>query len=93
LTTPLQSGAPRRKNLRYGRTTLERIFNFKCVTFERILPVVCLGNLISKNVKNRNKSLYAKNILLAHHFGKKKLFACTKNIIIDMGRIPLFQYD
>jgi hypothetical protein len=28
-----------------GRTTLERIFNFKCVTFERILPVVCLGNL------------------------------------------------
>jgi hypothetical protein len=31
----------------YGRTTFERIFNFKCVTFERILPVVCLGNLIS----------------------------------------------
>jgi hypothetical protein len=42
----------------YGRTTFERIFNFKCVAFERILPVVCLGNLISKNVKNRNKNIY-----------------------------------
>jgi hypothetical protein len=30
----------------------------KCVTFERILPVVYLGNLISKNVKNRNKNIY-----------------------------------
>jgi len=26
--------------------------------FERILPVVYLGNLISKNVKNRNKNIY-----------------------------------
>ena len=27
-------------------------------TFERILPVVYLGNLISKDVKNRNKNVY-----------------------------------
>jgi hypothetical protein len=27
-------------------------------TFERILPVVYLGNLIYKNVKNRNKNIY-----------------------------------
>jgi hypothetical protein len=26
--------------------------------FERILPVVYMGNLISKNVKNRNKDIY-----------------------------------
>ena len=41
-----------------GRTTFERIFNFRCVTFERILPVVYLGNLIYKNVKNRIKNIY-----------------------------------
>jgi hypothetical protein len=34
---------------------------------------------------------YAKNILLAHHFGKKKnVMLALKNIITDMGRIPLF---
>jgi hypothetical protein len=38
--------------------------------------------------------LYAKNQLLAHHFGKTKLFLLAlKNIITDMGRIPLFQYN
>jgi len=37
---------------------------------------------------------YAKNQLLAHHFGKKKFFLLAlKNIITDMGRIPLFQYN
>ena len=57
--TPLLHGGGQ-KGIRdeYGRTTFERIFNFKCVTFERILPVVCLWNLISKNVKNRNKNIY-----------------------------------
>ena len=60
---PCHSVASRRgtnKGIRveYGRTTFEPIFNFKCVTFERILPVVYLGNLISKNVKNRNKNIY-----------------------------------
>jgi hypothetical protein len=33
---------------------------------------------------------YAKNQLLAHHFGKKKQLLALKNIITDMGRIPLF---
>jgi hypothetical protein len=38
--------------------------------------------------------LYAKNQLLAHHFGKKKkLLLALKNIITDMGRISLFQYN
>jgi hypothetical protein len=33
---------------------------------------------------------YAKNQLLAHHFGKKNQLLALKNIITDMGRIPLF---
>jgi hypothetical protein len=36
---------------------------------------------------------YAKNQLLAHHFGKKNQLLALKNIITDMGRIPLFQYN
>jgi hypothetical protein len=35
----------------------------------------------------------AKNQLLAHHFGKKNQLLALKNIITDMGRIPLFQYN
>ena len=33
---------------------------------------------------------YAKNQLLAHHFGKKNQLLALKNITTDMGRIPLF---
>jgi hypothetical protein len=36
---------------------------------------------------------YAKNQLLAHHFGKKNQLLALKNITTDMGRIPLFQYN
>ena len=58
VTSLLRGGDKKGIRVEYGRTTFERIFNFKCVTLERILPVVCLGNLISKNVKNRNKNIY-----------------------------------
>jgi hypothetical protein len=37
--------------------------------------------------------LYAKNQLLAHHFGKQNVLLALKHIITDMGRISLFQYN
>ena len=77
-------GALHDDSTRKGRTTFERIFNFRCVTFEcksfLRLSAFYLGNLISKNVKKCAKK-FSSLLVLTTKFSRHAFFS-----ILSFGR-------